>query len=308
MNIVIPDQIKLSVIDRKKLESYANIKIYDDIVNDPKIIIDRIKDAEIITAYYIDITEEIITASPNLKYIISPAVGADWIDCKCAREHDIAVVNCPTFNTYAAAEHTIALIFAVYRHLYESQQSILRGEWNPMSFVGTELRGKKLLSIGYGNIGKSVVKIANGIGMHTKYADSKTSEIELNQMIKDADVVVLCYPLNDKTKGSFDAHKIALLKESAILINVARGLILDQETLYLALKNKKILGAGLDVFNADEILFEGRQDIIEFARLSNVVATPHIAFNTHETKERLGGELMKNIDAILDGNPINIIN
>jgi phosphoglycerate dehydrogenase-like enzyme len=76
----------------------------------------------------------------------------------------------------------------------------------------------------------------------------------------------------------------------------------------LALKNKKILGAGLDVFNADEILFEGRQDIIEFARLSNVVATPHIAFNTHETKERLGGELMKNIDAILDGNPINIIN
>lgn len=308
MKIVIPDKLDISESDRKRLEAYSDITIFDDVDNNPQNIIERIKGAEVITANYIDITSEIIKVSDSLKYIISPAVGYDWIDIKTAIEKGIKVLNCPTFNTYAVAEHAIGLIFAVYRKIVESHQSIVRGEWTPMKYVGYELRGKNLLSIGYGNIGRSVVKMADALGMETQFANSSTTENELNQMISQADVVVLCYPLNEKTKGSFNAQKISLMKPTSILINVARGLVIDQDALFKALKDNRILGAGLDVFNKDETLTSGRNDIIEIAKLPNVVATPHIAFNTHETKERLGSELLNTIDSILNGSPINVVN
>lgn len=308
MKIVITDKLDISDNDRKKLEAYPNITIYDDTINEPNVIIDRIKDAQIITANYIDITADIINSVNTLKYIISPAVGYDWIDAKAAALKNIKVINCPTFNTYAVAEHAIGLIFAVYRKIVESHLSILNGQWQSTQLIGHELRGKKLLSIGYGNVGKSVISLANGLGMQTTYANSKTGQDKLNKMISSADVVVLCYPLNDYTKGSFDAQKIALLKPDAILINVARGLILDQDALYKALKENQFLGAGLDVFNHDETLTKAREDIIDFAKLPNVVTTSHIAYNTHQTKERFGTEFLKNLDAILQGNPINVVN
>jgi phosphoglycerate dehydrogenase-like enzyme len=308
MRIVIPDKLDISNEDRVHLESYADISIYDDVNNDPSEIIKRISGAEIITANYIDLTKEIILATPTLKYIISPAVGYDWIDTKTASEQGIKVLNCPTFNTYAVAEHAIGLIFAVFRRITEAHLSILKGEWNTMEYIGHELRGKKLLSIGHGNIGKSVIRLADAIGMITSFADSKTTDEDLNSMIKNADVVVLCYPLNDRNKGSFNAEKIAMLSKSSILINVARGLVLDQDSLYNALKENRILGAGIDVFNKDETLTTGREDIIDIAKLPNVVATPHLAFNTYQTKERFGKELFINIDSILNNTPINVVN
>ncbi len=308
MKIVIPDKLEISLKDRKQLEKYPDITIFEDVKNNAKDIIERISGAEIITANYIDLTSEIIEASVSLKYIISPAVGYDWIDVKAASKKGIKVLNCPTFNTYAVAEHAIGLVFAVYKQIVASQLSILKGEWKPMNYLGHELRGKNLLSIGYGNIGKSVVQLANALGMITQYANSKTTEEELNRMISNADIVVLCYPLNEQTKGSFNSKKISLLKTSAVLINVARGKIIDQDSLFVALKERKILGAGLDVYNDDDTLTTGREDIINLAKLPNVVATPHIAYNTFETKERFGSELIKNIDSIINGHPTNLVN
>ncbi len=308
MKIVIPDRIDLSGADLEKLNKYDDTTIYDDVVNDPVEIINRIQGAEIITANYIDIPRAVIEANDKLKYIIVPAVGHDWVDSTAASEKGIKVINCPTFNTYAVAEHAIGLIFAVYRKTIEAHRAIRDGKWSPSEYRGTELKGKKLLAVGYGNIGKNVVKLADALGMSTDYANSKTNEKELLTKISHADVVVLCYPLNDKTKGSFGKAKIDALKPSAILINVARGLVLDQDYLFETLKAKRILGAGLDVFNKDETLQSAREDIIEFAKLPNVVATPHIGFNTHETFDRLGAELFANIDAALAGNPINIVN
>jgi D-3-phosphoglycerate dehydrogenase len=308
MKIVISDKLDISDSGLSDLKKYSEIEIYNDVVNDPVEIMKRIEGAEIITANYIDITREVIINSPNLKYIISPAVGYDWIDVKTATEKGIKVVNCPTFNTYAVAEHAIGLIFSVYRRVVEGHLQILEGKWQSMQLTGHEVKNKKFLSIGYGNIGKPLCGLASALGMDVKYCDSKTAEVDVNKLISEADIVALCYPLTEKTKGSFDAKRISLMKSSAILINVARGRVLDQDALYMALKENKILGAGLDVFNDDATFTKANEEIINFAKLPNVVVTPHVGFNTEETKERFGGELIKNIDAILAGNPINVVN
>jgi D-3-phosphoglycerate dehydrogenase len=308
MKIVIPDKINLDSESRKKLESFPDIKIYDDVVNDPATIIDRIKDAEVVTANYIDLTKEIIEASPKLKYIISPAVGYDWIDSKTATEKNIKILNCPTFNTQAVAEHAIALMFAVKRQILNANKSILNGKFDSMEYTGTEVSGKTLVSVGNGNIGSKILTMTRGLGMVTEFIDTKTTDVEFNDKISKADVLVLCFPLNDKTKGLINEEKLSLLKPSAIIINVARGLVIDQDAFYKVLSENKIAGAGIDVFPKDETLNETNVEIMKFAKLSNVVATPHMAFNTKEAESRLGVELITDIESCMNNNPINVVN
>jgi D-3-phosphoglycerate dehydrogenase len=289
------------------LEKIPNIKIYDDCVNDPNIIIERIKDTEIVTANFIDLTSEIIKASPKLRYIISPAKGYDWIDVKTASERDVKVLNCPTYNAQAVAEHAIGLMFAVQRKIVNAHNAILDGKY-PRDIVGTEISGKTLVTIGHGQIGKRIIKMSEGLGMKTLYVDSTTCPEEIDKLISQADVLVLCLPLNEKTKGIVDERRISLLKTSAVVINVARGLVVDSENLYKCLKENKIAGAGIDVFPKDETITQASEDIINFAKLPNVVATSHIAFNTKEAADRLGVELIEDIESCIKGKPINIVN
>lgn len=308
VKIVITDYINLSKSGRYKLERIPGIKIYDDTPNSPKVIIERLKDAEVATANFIDLTSVIIKSSPKLKYIISPAAGYDWIDVKTANEKNIKVLNCPTYNSQSVAEHALGLMFAVKRRIIECQQSILRGEFNTKYFVGTEAKDKTLITVGHGNIGKRITKMAQGLGMKTKYADSKTTPKELDKLISEADVLVLCLPLNEKTKGIINAKRITLLKKNAIFINAARGLLVDNDTLYKALVKGKILGAGLDTFPKDETLKVAGKDIIRFAKLPNVITTPHVGFNTIEASERLADELISDIKSCIEGKPINTVN
>lgn len=308
MKLVIPDELKLSSQHLSKLQELTELTVFEDKISDEDEIIRRIGNAEIITVNYFDLTRNIIENVPNLKYVVVPAVGYDWIDIEACNEKGITVQNCPTYNSNAVAEHTIGLMFAVARRTIEANRHILHRQWVPSTLTGKELRGKNLLTIGYGNIGKRICEYAKAIGMQTDYANSKTSEMELARKIKNSDVVVLCYPLNDQTKGSFGKEKLDLLRKDAILINVGRGLLLDQEYLKLKLQNKEIYGAGLDVFNKDETLREGRDDIIEIAKLDNVVATPHIGFNSNEAFERLSLEVFENIQSIIKGQPINVVN
>lgn len=193
MKIIIPDKINLDKSSRLKLESMPDITIYDDVVNDPKTIIDRIKDAEVVTANYIDLTGEIIRSSPNLKYIISPAVGYDWIDSKIASERGIKILNCPTYNTQAVAEHAIALMFAVSRQIVKANNSILNGRFDSMAYPGTEVGGKTLVCLGNGNIGSKILRMASGLGMVTDYIDSKTSPKEFDAKLSKADIFHFVY-------------------------------------------------------------------------------------------------------------------
>jgi D-3-phosphoglycerate dehydrogenase len=307
MKIVFPDRID---IDDKSLVAFRElgVQMYDDTPSDETVIIERVRDAEIITANFIDITRNIIDNAPKLQFIISPAVGYEWIDYKYAASKGIRVLNCPTQNAPAVAEHALALMLSVAHRVVEADISLRDGAWKQQELVGVELNRKKLGLVGYGKIGKLLEQKASGIGMQVRYVNSKSSAEDLDQLLKESDVVCLCLALNDSTNNLINEQRLKLLKKEAIFINVARGAIVDEAALLQLLQQGGIRGAGLDVFQNESFTGEASSAIRELAKLSNVVATPHLAYNTEETTSRLGEELWQDIQSCITGNPINVTN
>jgi phosphoglycerate dehydrogenase-like enzyme len=307
MNIVITDKIDIDAQATEKIRQLP-ATVFEDTPKSDEEIIERVKDAEIITANYIDITPKIIDACTKLKYIIVPAVGYEWVDYKYAASKGVRVINSPTHNSLAVAEHAFALLFAVIRNIYPAQSSLQAGTWQSRNFRGIELHGKKLGLVGYGNIGKNIESMAKGLGMDCSYVNSKSTSEDLDTLLSSSDVVILCVPLNDATRGLIDARRLALLKPTAYLVNVARGAIVDQDALLGALRESKIAGAALDVFVDEPLAGVPSEQIVELAKLPNVVATPHIGYNTEETTFRLGEEIYSSIVACVNEQPVNIVN
>jgi len=307
MKIVVTDKIDINTDATEKLKQLP-ATVFEDVPKTEEEIIARAKDAEIITANYIDITPKIIDACPKLKYIIVPAVGYEWVDYKYAASKGIKVINSPTHNSPAVAEHAIALMFAAVRHLYPAQASLQAGKWQNRDFRGIELHGKKLGLIGYGRIGKNIEGMAAGLGMDCSYVNSKSTPGDVDALLCNSDVVAVCVALNDATRGLLDARRLGLLKPTAYLVNVARGAIIDQAALLQLLRDNKIAGAGLDVFADEPLVGEPDEAIVELAKLPNVAATSHIAYNTQETTLRLGEEIYANVVACLNGQLQNVVN
>jgi len=306
MKIVIPDYIDVSEDAKQKLRTLG-AEIHEDVPSKQELI-DRIKDAEIITANYVDVDKEVIDYAAKLKYIVVPAVGYEWVDYKYAATKGIKVLNCPTHNGLAVAEHAIGLIFAIQRKLMQSNRSLRKGEWKPKQFRGLELTGSKLGLVGYGKIAKQIECIATSIGMSTAYVNSQSTQQEWEDLMKNSDVVCVCLPQNDDTKHLVDQAKIGLMKQSAILVNVGRGSTVDTKALTKALKEDQIAGAGVDVYEDEPLSGEPNETIVQFAQLDNVVATPHIAYLTEETAKRLGAELMMDIESCISDKLVNVVN
>lgn len=236
-----------------------------------------------------------------------PAVGFEWIDYNYARTKNIDVINCPSFNSQAVAEHAIALMLATARNLPYAQKSITESKWESSKILGTELTGKKLGLIGYGNIGKRIEKLVSGFSMEVSYINSKSTPEDLDKLLSQSDVVCVCAPLTDLTKGMISHDKLKSLKSNVIFINVGRGDIVDQKALKkLATQGRVRLG--LDVFTDEPLTGIPTDEIIEIVKLPGVVGTPHIGYNTVEATQRLSKELYRNINACIIGEPINIVN
>jgi phosphoglycerate dehydrogenase-like enzyme len=307
MKIVITDKVDIDEAAAEKLRQLP-ATVFEDVPKTDDEIITRVKDAEIITANYIDITPSIIDACPKLKYIIVPAVGYEWVDYKYAASKGIEVINSPTHNSLAVAEHAIALLFAIVRNLFPAQTSLQAGRWQSRDFRGIELHGKKLGLVGHGSIGKNIEAMAQSLGMSCSYVNSKSTSDELDSLLRDSDIIVICASLNDATRGLIDSRRLGLIKATAYLVNVARGAIVDQEVLTQALRERKIAGAAVDVFADEPLVGEPNDKIVQLSKLSNVIATPHIGYNTQETTFRLGEEIYANIVACTDGKPQNVVN
>jgi phosphoglycerate dehydrogenase-like enzyme len=306
MNVVFPDHIELTPEAEQGLKALG-VTLYDDTPAEAEIIA-RIADAEIITANYYDATPQVIDSAPKLKYIIVPAVGYEWVDHKYAAGKGIKVLNCPTHNSLAVAEHAIALMFALQRKLTWANQDLRSGAWGSKHFRGAELHGRQLGLIGYGRIGKQVKTMAEGLGMRVSHVNSSSSPQELDALLASSDITCLCLPLTGATHHLIDARRLSQIKPGAVLVNVGRGATIDQPALTQALKTGALAGAALDVFDGEPLTGKPSQAIIDLANLPNVVATPHIAYNTEETAARLGDELIKNLKSCLDGSPINVVN
>lgn len=238
---------------------------------------------------------------PQLKIVANYAVGFDNIDLEAAKTRNIFVTNTPGGFEKSVAEHAVALMFGVGRKIIPADKYVRAGQyerWNPNIFLGMEFFEKTVGIVGMGRIGSAMANICEkGLGM--KVISCSKEKNSLNDLLTQADVVSLHVPLCAETKHLIGAKELSLMKKSAILINTARGAVIDEMALAKALQEKWILGAGLDVFE-DETKNDTESEKILYG-LDNVVLTPHIASATIEARGEMSRLVAENIISALSG-------
>jgi D-3-phosphoglycerate dehydrogenase len=304
--VVCVDRLNILPQHKLLLQSCANTVFYEDLPNDSQIV-DRVACAAIAIVNRVKVSKVFFENAANLKYLITSNVGYDNVDLELAASHKVKVINCPTYCSDATAEHTIGLLFSIVRKIVEANLDIKNGYWRKSLYTGMELKGRTICLIGKGNVGTRVGKIACSLGMNVNYITKESSSSEIESLVSNADVISLHIPLSYKTHHFFNARLIALMKKSAYLINTSRGNLIDQKSVFEALKNNLIAGAALDVFEEEPTGNKTNYSIYELACLENVVVTPHIAFRTEESLCKLGEELLENVKSCLKGNAINVI-
>lgn len=251
------------------------------------------------------VTRDIIERAERLKVIGRAGIGVDNIDVDAASEKGIYVVNSPTGSTRSVAELTFALMFALARHIHRADATMRQGIWAKKKLKGIELLGKTLGLIGSGNIAREVAKMANCLGMKVLVysphcTQEKASEMgaelkSLEDIFRESDFVSLHIPKTEETYHMVDERLLSLMKPTAYLINVARGGVVDEDALYKVLKEGKIAGAALDVYEKEP---PEKSPLFE---LENVVFTPHIGAATKEGQIRAGVICAEQILKVLDG-------
>jgi D-3-phosphoglycerate dehydrogenase len=255
----------------------------------------------------VKVDAEAIAAGRRLVVIGRAGVGTDNIDLDAATRAGVAVVNAPTANTIAAAELTLALTYALARHVPEADAATRRTEWRRAEFIGTELAGKTLGIVGLGKIGLAVAKRAQAMDMSLLATDPYVSPdvaanagvrmVELPELLAKADVVTLHVPLAEATRGMIGAAELALLKPTALLINVARGGVVDEAALAGALAAGRLAGAAIDVFE-----HEPPRDS-PLLTAPNTILTPHLGASTREAQDKVSIEVAEQVLDVLAGRP-----
>ena len=319
MRLVILDKASLDCgdLDFSKLEALGlDVDVFDNTRAEQ--ISERIKDAEIIVTNKVVIDSPILEKVEKLKLICIAATGTNNVDLIVAREKGITVCNVTGYATSSVVQHVFMLITALNTKLNSYQKAVKNGRWSQSEFfclldfpiVG--LAEQTIGIIGYGELGKGVEKVARAFGMKVLVSESlqkksaKTDErIPLNKLLREADIVSLHCPLTTETKNIISTNEFKQMKSSALLINTARGGIVDEAALLEALQLKQIAGAGIDVLANEPPKKENKLLICE---LDNLIITPHIAWASVASRQCLLNGIVKNIDAFLQGNSRNIVN
>jgi D-3-phosphoglycerate dehydrogenase len=251
------------------------------------------------------IDAEALAAAPRLKVVARAGIGLDNVDVAAATKAGVMVVNAPQSNVVSAAEHTIALLLAVARRVPQADASLRRGEWKRSKFTGVELAGKTAGIVGLGRIGVLVAQRLSAFGMRLvaydpyvpagRAAQMGVRLLPLDEVLHEADVVTIHLPKTKETTGLIGERELALLPDHAILINAARGGLVDEHALAQALKDGRLGGAGVDVY-----VTEPCTDSPLFA-FDNVVATPHLGASTTEAQDKAGTAVAKSVKLALSG-------
>jgi D-3-phosphoglycerate dehydrogenase len=261
----------------------------------------------------VKVDAQAISAGPKLRVIGRAGVGVDNRDVAAATDAGVVVVNAPTANTIAAAELTVGLMYALARNIPSGEASLRRGEWRRADFVGVELRGKTLGIIGLGKIGMAVAQRSLAMEMTVlgsdPYVDAATAAtngielVEVDELLSRSDVVTVHVPLNDATRGLIDAAALRLMKPTALLINVARGGVVDEAALAAALRDGTLAGAAVDVYVNEP----PRESPLLDA--PHTVLTPHLGASTREAQDKAGVEVAEQIlDALAGRQPRYAVN
>lgn len=298
----------------KPLETFAKLTVYDRTLQEEAV--SRIGSADAVLTSKILMTAELMAACPNLKYIGVLATGTNTVDLQAAAEHGITVTNVPAYSTRAVAQFVFALLLEVCNQVGHHNQAVQAGRWaasqdfcfweKPL----LELSGKTMGIIGFGAIGQAVAGIARAMGMKV-LAFSRTKknvpadladQTDLDRLLKEADVLSLHLPLTAATEGFIDADRLAQVKPGVIMINTARGPIVDENAMARALAEDKVYYYATDVVSVEPI----RRDN-PLLTAPRCIMTPHIAWAPQETRSRLLDIVVENVRCYALGKPINVV-
>lgn len=307
MNICVLDRASMGEdTPFEPIFKFGNVTFYNS--TQPSEVRERVKDSEVIITNKVKITEEVISNAKNLKLICVFATGYDNIDISAAKAHNVAVCNVPGYSTDSVALLTVATALSLYSHLNEYRDYVSCGNYsasgvaNRLVPVFHELKGKTWGIIGLGNIGRAVAKVAEAFGMkvlvnkRTPVSDYKCVDIET--ICKESDIISLHCPLNNETKNLINSDRLALMKNSAILVNEARGAIVDEEAVALAVETKRIGGFGCDVYSTEP--FGKEHPYTRIMNFDNVILTPHAAWGAYEARARCVNVIASNIQSFID--------
>lgn len=306
-----------------------------DFVDTPlnKDTIDKAKDADVIVVFiYSTVNKEVLDLLPNLKFINTMSTGFDHIDIEECKKRSILVSNVPSYGEITVAEHTFALLLSLSRRMVESYERVKSGYFSPEGLTGFDLSGKTIGVVGVGAIGKNVIKIAKGFGMNVlgykRTPDPKLEQelgfkiTDLDTLLSSSDIVSIHLPYSQETHHLIDEEKFTIMKEGAIILNTARGAIIDTQAMLSSLGKGKLAGIGLDVCEGEPVLreeaellskqFNNEQMLYvleEHVLLShkNVIITPHNAFNSREALHIIHDTTIENIKKFTSNASQNLV-
>lgn len=317
MNIVILDAYTANPgdLDWSPLESIAPCQIHDRTPLAETI--ERARDAEIVITNKAVLNREIISALPKLRYIGVTATGYNVVDTAAAKERGIVVTNVPGYSTPAVAQAVIAMMLELTNHTADHAESVRAGGWSACPDFCfwhhpiIELSGRTLGLIGFGDIGSAVARIAVAFGMKVIAARRSWANpppdgvraVSIPDVFEQSDVISLHCPLTDDTKHLINSGNLARMKPTALLINTARGPLVDEAALAEALNSGRIAGAALDVLSSEPPPASN-----PLLSAKNCLVTPHLAWASRESRARLIAAAAANLRAFLDGKPVNVVN
>jgi glycerate dehydrogenase len=275
----------------------------------------RIKEADVVIANKVRIQQHHITQAEKLKLICVAATGANNVELEAAANAGITVTNVTNYATPSVVEHVFCLILALTRKLIEYQTAVRDGRWQKSQFFClldypiSELSGKTLGIVGYGVLGQAVAAAGKAFGMRILVAARKGAapgegRVSFTRLLSESDVVSLHCPLTPLTSNLIGEKEFGLMKQGALLINTARGGIVNEAALLNALRSGKLGGAGIDVLSEEP---PARGNPLLDMQLPNLIVTPHIAWASVEARQRVVDEVVKNIRAFLNGEPRNVV-
>ena len=317
MNIVVLEQNSIGLdIDLTIYKEFGNVTYYGNTVHE---VAERIKDADIVIANKARLDEESMKNAPNVKLICEFATGYDNVDLEYCKKRGIAVANVVDYSTPAVAQHTFAMALYLLERLPYYDNYVKSGIYASQDRFSNfdkpflELEGKRWGIVGLGNIGKKTAKIANAFGCEVVYysvtgknSNQEYKRVEFDELLETCDFISVHCPLSDLTKNLIDYSAMKKMKKTAILLNVARGPVINNADLYRALTEGEIYAAGLDVLEKEPITDENPLSKIKDSE--KLIITPHMAWASTESRTRLAVEVYENIKAFLNGEKRNIVN
>ena len=292
-----------------------------------------LQDVEILSVFiYSKVDARILESLPRLRLIATRSTGFDHIDLETCRGRGIEIANVPNYGENTVAEHTFALILSLSRHVHKFYVRVSAGNFSQKGLTGFDLKGKTIGVIGVGHIGLHVIKIARGFGMEVLATDVRQNlflaelmnfrYVPVEYLLSHSDIITLHMPYRPSTHHFLNAERMAMVRRGALLINTARGGLVDTAALLAALDNGTLAGAGLDVLEGEQYISEEQEmlrseqpaevlrQIVQdqiLLRRENVVFTPHNAFNSREALRRILDTTVENIRGFLSGNLTNLV-